>query len=351
MIVHIGQLEDKKYNDIEEITEPAIHLSLNHYARLDTMRNHTATHLLHAALRKVLGEHVKQSGSYVGPDKLRFDFSHFQPMTPEQKLEVERIVNEKILDGLPVNTIEDNLENARKSGAMAIFGEKYESRVRIVSVNDFSKELCGGTHVDNTAQIGSFMITMETGIATGVRRIEAITGHEAMARMLEQKETVSEIGETINRPLSEVAEAVLELNRNLLELQKENKRLKAEKYSSGSASIGRDIELGKFRFVPHNFGEVDADEMAGWVDRIKNINQPLVTAATGVVDGKPTYMAASNKASGIHIGKISKSVLSELGGRGGGKDNFAQGTYPSDLDPEKLFITLENKLKAEIKKA
>ncbi|MBN2227887.1 MAG: alanine--tRNA ligase, partial [candidate division Zixibacteria bacterium] len=154
----------------EDITgKPAI-LSIDTERRWDIMRHHTATHLLHAALRKVLGDHVYQSGSYVGPDKLRFDFSHFKPMTPEELTEVERIVNEQILKGKAVHTKEEDIETAKQEGAMAIFGEKYDSRVRVVTVDEFSKELCGGTHVDNIAQIGPFLITLETGIAAGVRR-------------------------------------------------------------------------------------------------------------------------------------------------------------------------------------
>jgi len=135
------------------------------------------------------------------------------------------------------------------------------------------------------------------------------------------------------------------MSKTINELQKENKKLKAEKFSAGVMTVGREIEINKFMFVPHNFGQVDTEEMAGWVDRVKTINQPLVTAATGIVNGKATYMGAANKASGVHIGKISKEVLSELGGRGGGKESFAQGTYPPELDPEILFSTLEKKLK------
>ena len=353
VIVHVGELVEKKYDDIEQVSGDKIRLVLNKRIRLDIMRNHTATHLLHAALRKVLGEHVKQSGSYVGPDKLRFDFSHFQPMTPEEKNKVERIVNAKILEGFDVSTVEDDLENAKKSGAMAIFGEKYESKVRVVSIDKFSRELCGGTHVDNISQIGPFMITLETGIARGVRRIEALTGREAVKKMLEQKRTVTEIGEITNRPPEEIVKAVRDTDEELISLRKENKKLKSERFAGSSASIGNEIDIGngKFKFVPHNFGEVDTEEMAGWVDRVKIIDLPLVTVATGIVNGKPTFMAAANRAAGVHIGKVSKKVLSGLGGRGGGKNNFAQGTYPAELDVDELFRTMETALKEEINKA
>jgi len=175
---------------------------VNAERRWDIMRNHTATHLAHAALRKVLGDHVKQSGSYVGPDRLRFDFSHHQPMTPDEIAKVEQIVNEHILNGTDVATKEMPVDEAKKAGATALFGEKYGDTVRVVSVADFSMELCGGTHVTNTAQIGPFFITVETGIASGVRRMEAITGREAHTKMFEQKSFVSEVSRVVNRPES-----------------------------------------------------------------------------------------------------------------------------------------------------
>jgi len=349
VIVHIGQIEEKKYADLEEITDLNIKLAIDKDNRIDIIRNHTATHLLHAALRQVLGGHVRQSGSYVGPDKLRFDFSHFQPMTAKEKLDIEKLINARILDGLAVSTIEDSLESAKQSGAMAIFGEKYDNDVRVVSIGTFSKELCGGTHVDNISQIGPFVLTMETGIATGVRRIEAVTGREAIAKILQQKSAIAEIGEVINRPVDKISSAIKEMSKNINELQKENKKFKAEKFSTGTTTVGHEIKMSKFKFIPHNFGKVETEEMAGWVDRVKSIDQPLVTVATGIVDGKATYMGAANKASGVHIGKISKEVLSELGGRGGGKDSFAQGTYPSDLDPEIIFSTLKKKLEDSYK--
>ncbi len=349
VIVHIGQLEEKKYSDIEEITNLNIKLTIDKNNKLDIKRNHTATHMLHAALRQVLGEHVRQSGSYVGPDKLRFDFSHFQPMTTKEKLDVEKLINARILDGLAVTTFEDSLENAKKTGAMAIFGEKYDSNVRVVSIGTFSKELCGGTHIDNVSQIGPFVLTMEIGIATGIRRIEAVTGREAIAKILQQKSAISEISEIIKRPAEEISATIKEMGKNIIDLQKENKKLKSEKFSTGTTTVGHEIEMNKFKFVPHNFGKVESEEMAGWVDRIKTINQPLVTVATGIVDGKATFMGGANKASGVHIGKISKEVLAELGGRGGGKDSFAQGTFPSDLDPELIFSTLKKKLEETTK--
>ena len=175
--IHEGKILEGDINALTKDTD--LTAEVNADRRWDIMRNHTATHLTHAALREVLGEHIKQSGSYVGPDRLRFDFSHFQPMTDLEISRVEEIVCRHIMQSSKVTTVEMDIEDAKKSGAMALFGEKYSDRVRVVSVNDFSKELCGGTHVDNLSQIGKFFITSETGVASGVRRLEAISGRAA----------------------------------------------------------------------------------------------------------------------------------------------------------------------------
>jgi len=347
IVVHVGELAERNYNDIEEVKSSYLRLAVNRDRRWDIMRNHTATHLLHAALRKVLGKHVQQSGSYVGPDKLRFDFSHFKPLSPEELNEVEKIVNEKIVDGSQVETVTDSLENAKKSGAMAIFGEKYDSRVRVVSVDDFSKELCGGTHVDNIAQIGPFMVTLETGIAAGVRRIEAVTGREAVARMLRNKNTIGTLAEITNRPSDEIVDAVKGTLDEIKSLQKENKKLKAERFSGGSQQVGTEVDLGKLKYCYNDFGEADAEEMAGWVDSFKGSNGAVVAVATGIANDKPTFMAAASGGSKklIHVGNISRKVLGKFGGRGGGKENFARGTYPEKTNQDELFREFENRLK------
>jgi len=349
-IVHLGQLVEKKYADIEELGEIKVKMSLDRDYRMDIMRNHTATHLLHAALRKVLGDHVKQSGSYVGPDKLRFDFSHFNPMTPDEIVEVEGIVNGKILEGYDVATVVDDLEKAKKSGAMAIFGEKYDSKVRVVSISDYSKELCGGTHVQNISHIGPFIITLETAVASGVRRIEAVTGREAVAYMLGNKKTVDKIGHALNRPQEELVDAVGETLKKLLELQKENKKLKAERFSGGTVSVGEDETIDGITFRHHDFGEVEPEAMAGWIDSGKESNQPTISVALGMVDGKRTYMSSASSSAKVHVGNISREILKELGGRGGGKPNFAQGSVPAEVDAAHVFKVAAEKISDNIKK-
>nr|MBN2278816.1 alanine--tRNA ligase [candidate division Zixibacteria bacterium] len=344
-IVHLGHIVEKNYEDLKDVGEFDVKLSLFKERRMDIMRNHTATHLLHAALRKVLGEHVRQSGSYVGPDKLRFDFSHFQPLTSAELKAVEMIVNGKILSGTPVATVEDDLEKARHSGAMAIFGEKYGDRVRVVSVDDFSKELCGGTHVDNVSQIGTFIITLETAVASGIRRIEAVTGHEAMLYISRLKDAVDQISHITNQPLESLAEAVTETYEKLLQLQKENKKLKSEKFTGGALSVGKEIKVDGVSVRFHDFGEVASEEMAGWIDGGKSENYPLICIAIGNINGKRTFMSSASGQASIHVGKLSQGILAELGGRGGGKPTFAQGSLPDTIDPDEVLKTVESKLK------
>ncbi|MEW6050636.1 MAG: alanine--tRNA ligase [Candidatus Zixiibacteriota bacterium] len=318
--------------------------------RWDIMRNHTATHLAHAALRKVLGEHVHQSGSYVGPDRMRFDFSHHQPMTPEEIAEVERLVNEQILKATDVKTDIMPVDEAKKSGAMALFGEKYGDTVRVVSVPGFSKELCGGTHVQNTSQIGPFFIVLETGIASGVRRIEAITGREAVAYMLDAKQFRRKAAQAVGRPESEAQVGIEQMREDYLALQKELKRVKAEMFAGGAKSIGVETSVGPVTLLTHSFGDTDKDTMAAWLDTQKAKNKPVVAVALGQMNGKLTYMAAASNAAvsehKIDIGDISRGLLAKFGGKGGGKPSFAQGGVASETKPDELFSTIKSLLEA-----
>lgn len=300
------------------------------------MRNHTVTHLTHAALRKVLGNHIKQSGSYVGPDRMRFDFSHHQPMTDDEIEQVEKIVNNEILKHNTVLTEEMSIDDAKKTGAMALFGEKYEDNVRVVSVDDFSKELCGGTHVDNVSQIGPFFITLETGIASGIRRIEAITGEEAIKYMLDAKSYRREVAGIVGRPESDSLAGIEYLKDQYSSLQKELKKLKAEMFSNKGNSIGEEFEINGLTIVSHNFGETDRDLMESWIDNSTEQNKSVVALAFGIALNKPTFIvAASSTAVGkfnIDSNKIINEVVKKLQGRGGGKPNFAQGTVGANIE-------------------
>ncbi len=337
--LHYGELESGNYDEL--IRGVKVTAEVDSDRRWDIMRNHTATHLAHAVLRKVLGSHVKQLGSYVGPDRLRFDFSHHQPMTPQEIEQVEQIVNEEIINGTSVKTDIMPVEEAKKSGAMALFGEKYGDTVRVVSVNDFSKELCGGTHVENTGQIGPFIITLETGVASGVRRLEAITGRAAVKMMLEDKKLAREVGTIVGKQREEIVRSVEQLKESNTHLQKELKKAKTEAFTGGSKQIGTELEIDGISLITHHFGQTDRDIMSGWIDKQKESDKALIALGLGNVNGKLTYMASAtavaSKSFNIDIGKLSKELLSQFGGSGGGKTNFAQGTVSKETDAEKLF--------------
>jgi alanyl-tRNA synthetase len=241
-----------------------------------------------------------------------------------------------------------DVDRARESGAMALFGEKYGERVRVVSVGDFSVELCGGTHVDNVAEIGPFFITLETGIASGIRRLEAITGHSAIEYMLDAKEFRSRVAALIGRSESDALEGVQQLRETNAELQKEIKRAKAEMFSGGGRAIGSEEKVGALHLVTHNFDATDRDIMASWIDSQKDRSDPIVAVALGQVNGKQVYVAAASQAavSSLHInvGTLSKAVLPRFGGRGGGKPNFAQGSVAADAGAEAVFAAIRESL-------
>jgi len=328
-----------------------VELLLDVDRRWDIMRNHTATHLAHAALRKVLGEHVKQSGSYVGPDRLRFDFSHHQPMTPEEIAEVERLVNEQILEAHDVQTDLMKVDEAKAAGAMALFGEKYGETVRVVSVPGFSKELCGGTHVQNTGQIGPFFITLETGIASGVRRMEAITGREAQDYMLSAKQSLEQASRIVGRPEAELMEGLEQLKEQVGSLRKELKQVKADLVAGKGQSVGEAVTIGPFTYFAHDFGESDRDTMSAWIDSKKEQNNPVVALGIGLTNGKVTVMlAASNSAlkeHGFDAGKTARDLLGQFGGRGGGKTAFAQGGVPEGTNIKDVFDKLGQMLEQQ----
>jgi alanyl-tRNA synthetase len=348
--VHLGRLVDGSIDDLKPGTKASVETDSDR--RWDIMRNHTATHLLHAALRTVLGEHVKQSGSYVGPDRLRFDFSHHQPMTAEDIRRVEEIVNRQILEAKPVETELMDIEKAKETGAMALFGEKYGDTVRVVSVPGFSKELCGGTHVNNISQIGPFFITLETGIASGVRRVEAITGREAMRFMLNAKQFQLQTASMVGRPVDEALAGVEQLRETNNALQKEIKRTKEAMFSGSGASVGDETKLGELSLWTNYFGGTDRDTIGAWLDSQKGADRPVVAIGIGDVNGKKTFMAAaSNKAVKdfhIDVGKLAGEVLALFGGRGGGKASFAQGAAAGDTQPDELFAKVKAILKERV---
>ncbi|MBU0983512.1 MAG: alanine--tRNA ligase, partial [candidate division Zixibacteria bacterium] len=347
--VHIGKVVEGHMPDMMPVRR--VTAEVDQGRRWDIMRNHTATHLAHAALRQVLGDHVKQSGSYVGPDRLRFDFSHHQPMTPEEIARVEEIVNERILKARDVETRLMDVDAAKAEGAVALFGEKYGDTVRVVSVPGFSKELCGGTHVHNVSQIGPFFISLETGIASGVRRLEAITGREAQKVMLNSRRFVQKASQLVGRPEAEALDGLEQLKQQTMALQKELKKTKAEMVAGKGQSVGSETVVGPVSLWTNDFGETDRDTLSAWIDNRKELAQPIVVLAIGTTNGKPTVMLAASsravKEQNIHVGNIAKELLRAFGGRGGGKPNFAQGGVPEGTNAQDVFDKAEQLLKEQ----
>jgi len=355
-IIHVGHLE---HGTLEDLMPPdGIRIRLDKTRRWDIMRNHTATHLLHKALRQVAGDHVKQSGSMVDPDRLRFDFAHFKALTKDEIAQIEKIVNEKILEGLPVRTKVLKIDEAMKvPGVMALFDEKYGDEVRVVYIGEnedvfategvYSKELCGGTHVTNTAQIGSCYITEESAIASGIRRIEAVTGRGASELSQRNKQAVGRIGAALNVPGEEVVEAVKKMAATVTELQKENKKLKSERFSGGAVSLGQKEMIGAIEFNHHDFGEIDQESASGWADGFKSLTTQAVAVAVGIINGKRTFIASASKGAvdaGFDCGKAFGELVRELGGRGGGKVAFARGGLPDDVSYDDFVGNVKDKI-------
>ena len=306
--------------------------------RRDEIRlNHTATHLMHAALRQVLGEHVTQKGSLVAPDRLRFDFSHYEPVTPEQLQEIEHLVNAEIRKNTPAQTDHMSYDDAIASGAMALFGEKYGDKVRVLRLGDFSVELCGGTHVARTGDIGVFKIVHEGGVASGVRRIEAVTGGGAMAWIDASQKTLADLAGMLRSTPDQAAVRVEQLLKRTKDLEKD---LAAAKQAlvTGQATdhSGAVEEIGGIKVLATRMDGADAKTLRDAVDRFKDKLQNGVVVLGSVDDGKVRLAAGvtKNNTDKIRAGDLIKPVAEQVGGRGGGRPDFAQagGNDPSKLD-------------------
>ena len=296
-------------------------------------RNHTATHLLHAALRDVVGTHVKQAGSLVAPDRLRFDVSHYEPIGPDQIADVERIVNSRVIKNQAIDTQERATEDAIANGAMALFGEKYGDRVRVVSVPGFSIELCGGTHCRATGDIGPFVVTNEGGVAAGIRRIEAVTGTAAVQLLQERRATLDKLLHALGTTAVNALTAVKKLQAETKRLRRDVEQLKVKAaMSSGSAATIGDAGAG-------DVAEIDGVKLA--VRRVSGLEQRALRAladslrdhlGSGIVvlaadiDGKAALVVTvtSDLTDRIHAGNLVKALAPIVGGRGGGRADFAQ---------------------------
>ena len=302
-------------------------LEVDRHTRGDTALNHSATHLLHAALKEVLGEHIKQAGSLVAPNRLRFDYTHFSPLTSKERIRIESRVNEKIRENIQVSTREMDIDSAIKEGAMALFGEKYGEKVRVVNVPGFSKELCGGTHVTATGDIGLFRITSEGGIASGVRRIEAVTGATAYDTIRAEQESLSAIRGLLKAPSNEETAKLKKLLAKNRQLEKEVATLK-EKMVSGKESTGTDDvqKVGDISCLIKKLDGVDAKTLRTFIDNAKNQLKSGIVVVGSVADGKVSLAAGVTKdlTDKYHAGNIIKQIAAIVGGSGGGRPDMAQ---------------------------
>jgi alanyl-tRNA synthetase len=322
--------------------------------RLMTMKNHTATHLLHAALQKVLGVHVKQAGSLVAPDRLRFDFSHYAPVTPAETEKIEDIVNQQIWHDVPVETRVMDLEKAMQSGAMALFGEKYQEKVRVVEVPGFSKELCGGTHVTATGTIGIFKIISEGGIAAGIRRLEALTGPGALRRFREDEDTLAYVQSEFKISRQELPAALEKFHGQIRELQKQIAELKIQHARSNlSAILSETREIHGVKVVAHALPQTDRASLRTIADELKSRLGSGVVILGTPQDGKVALvvMVTSDLCRRVPAGRIIKEIAPLVGGSGGGKPELAEagGKDSAGLADaiERSYSILESLLRAQ----
>ncbi len=296
--------------------------------RLSSSRNHSATHLLHKALRTVLGSHVEQAGSYVSPDRLRFDFTHFTAMTPEELKETERLVNEAVFASYAISAEEMPIDAAREKGAMALFGEKYGDVVRVVDMGGYSIELCGGAHLKNTAQIGSFKILSENGVAAGVRRIEALTGEGALKYYQAQEDEVRTLCKLVKAAPEQLLNRVEQLLAEQKEMAKELEKLKA-KMAGGAAEgiLSGKVEINGMAVLAAEVKDMDGNAMRILGDQLKDKLGSGVVVLAGAKDGKVSLLAMATEdlvKKGVHAGNIIKAAAAVCGGGGGGRPNMAQ---------------------------
>jgi alanyl-tRNA synthetase len=330
-IVHFGKVKSGKIS-----AGCNAEARVNEDRRAAILLNHSATHLMHAALRKVLGDHVAQKGSLVAPDRLRFDFSHYEAVSDDQLREIEDRVNEEIRSNVAAETNLMQYDDAVSSGAMALFGEKYDDEVRVLRFGDFSVELCGGTHVARAGDIGLFKITSETGVASGVRRIEAVTGKGALQWIDENQRLLNEVSAMLRSTSSQAPAKVEQLQKRTKALEKELAATR-QKLLTGDSSVTDDIvEIDGVKVLAARVDGADAKTLRDAVDRYKDKLQTAVVVL-GSVDGGKVHLAAGvtrNTTDRIRAGDVIQPVAELVGGRGGGRPDFAQagGNDPDSLD-------------------
>jgi alanyl-tRNA synthetase len=303
-------------------------LTVDAQRRGDTCKNHSATHLLQKALREVLGTHVEQNGSYVDGERLRFDFSHFQAMTAEELEKVEKIVNDKIAEALPVVTDVMNIEDAKKTGAMQLFGEKYGETVRVVRMGDFSVEFCGGTHVANTASITAFKILSENGVAAGVRRIEALTGNGVFNYYRNLENTLESAAKVLKTTPNALVEKCEHLMADVKALTAENESLKSKAAKDALGDVMNQVtEVKGVKLLAASVNGVDMNGLRDLGDQLKDKLGEGVVVLLSNQDGKVNMIAMATDGAvkaGAHAGNLIKGIAALVGGGGGGRPNMAQ---------------------------
>ncbi|MDY0050515.1 MAG: DHHA1 domain-containing protein, partial [Halothiobacillaceae bacterium] len=330
--LHIGQLRRGSLRVGQSL------MTLVNVARRQAIRlNHSATHLLHAALREVLGEHVQQKGSLVRPDYLRFDFSHFEAVKPEELRRIEQIVNQQIRANDAVETRLMAIDEARKAGAMALFGEKYGAQVRVVRMGEFSMELCGGVHAARTGDIGLFKVISEGGVAAGVRRIEAVTGEGALSYVDEAETALDRIAALLKGSRIEAGERVSQLVERTRMLERELEQIKSKLAAQAGGELSsRAVEIAGVRVLAAHLEGADQKALRDTVDQLKNKLGTSAIVLAAVEDGKVRLVAGvSNDATGrIKAGELVNVVAQQVGGKGGGRPDMAQagGTQPENLE-------------------
>jgi alanyl-tRNA synthetase len=312
-------------------TGDVVRARVNRAARDATRRNHTATHLLHAALRQHLGGHVRQAGSLVAPDRLRFDFAHGAALSESERLAIEQTVNEQVYRNTAVRTEEQNTSDAIKGGAMALFGEKYGDRVRVVTIPGFSVELCGGTHVTATGDIGPFVITEESGVAAGVRRIEAVTGAGAVTELQTQGATLAKLVGAIGVSADQAAEAVARLHGDIRRLSRENEQLKLKLALGGGGTGGAPdqdaVTVGDARLIARRVNGLDKTALRALSDSLRDrLKRGVVVLAAEGDEGKVHLLASVTQdlTDRVKAGQLVKELAPIVGGGGGGRPDFAE---------------------------
>jgi len=336
--VHVGILESGSLNVGDSVSA-----QINESARAATALNHSATHLLHAALREVLGSHVTQKGSLVDAQRLRFDFSHYEAVTADELVRIENVVNEQIRLNAAVQTDLMSPEQATEAGAMALFGEKYGDEVRVLRMGDFSLELCGGTHAKRAGDIGLFKVVSESGIASGVRRIEGLTGATAVTSVRDTEHTLSRIGGLLKGTRADAEAKVTQVLSRNRELEKELKALRAQLASGGGSDALDATDVGGIKVLAQQLADdIDADTLRQTVDRMKDkLGTSAVVLATVTADGKVRLAAGVSKdaTDRLRAGDLVNQVASQVGGKGGGRPDFAQA---GGSEPAKLAAALES---------